>query len=105
VRGASKVALRGFLKSGATIGEVHEYFDFIAIVKWLNNQFGYHLTVPEFLAEDSPWDEWALDMHMIYADTFNDEKLKAKLRSGRLRERIDRKGHFCTWLELPRSNE
>lgn len=99
-----KAALRGFIKSGGLVGEVHEYFEYIAIVKWLNQTFGYHVTVPDLLADDTPWDEWALDMHMIYHDTFADESLKERMRSGKVRDRLDRKGYFCITYELPRSN-
>jgi hypothetical protein len=82
---------------------VPEYVEAIAYVKWLNQTFGYNLTVPEFLAEDSPWDEHQLDWHLTYASTFGDPAIVEAMRKHR--ERFRRKGVFSATYELGGAGE
>lgn len=84
------------------VGWVSPYFDHIAITKWLNQTFGYSLTVAQYLQE---FDEWQLNMHLYYADTFNDPSVIREANKRRVRERLDRKGHFSIDYEIPRQKE
>jgi hypothetical protein len=67
-------------------------------VKFLNKEFGYSLTVPEFLAKDSPWDEHHLDWHITYASTFRDPQLVEAMQKHR--DTFRRKGIFSALYEM-----
>lgn len=101
---AQKAALRGYIKSGGTIGEINDYFEYIAVARWLNHTFGYHVTPDQIKADpDGLWDEWAVDMHMIYSDTFLDPSMRQYLRERpKVSERLARKGFFSVSYELLR---
>ncbi len=75
-----------------------EVVEAIAYVKFLNKEFGYSLTVPEFLAPDSIWDEHLLDWHLVYWNTFSDPALRKKARAHF--DFFDRKGNFAPLYEL-----
>ncbi len=80
------------------MGAVPEIIEAIAYVKFLNKEFGYALTVPEFLSPDSIWDEHHLDWHITYASTFNDPDLRTKARKHY--DFFRRKGIFSAVYEL-----
>lgn len=75
-----------------------EIVEAIGYVKWLNKEFGYSVTVPEFLDGDSIWDEHMLDWHITYASAFNDPDLRRKARKHY--EYFQRKSIFSAVYEL-----
>lgn len=54
--------------------------------------------MPEFLDENSVWDEHLLDWHVTYASAFNDQDLRQKARKHY--DYFQRKGIFSAVYEL-----
>ena len=70
----------------------------IAYTKWLNREFGLNITAPEFLDENSMWDEHWLEQYMIYSSVFSDGETREKMQKHR--RRFQEKGIFCALLEM-----
>ncbi len=98
------------MRSGGLVGEVHPYVEKIALVKWLNREFGYQLLPGDLDGTKPALDEHELDWHFIYQTTFSDPDVRwiyesteelDRAKARRFYKAFREKGILSAQIELP----